>query len=213
MPPGPEVARQTPSLPVYLAYAHAMNAADSSWRTWIKRTFSWRTRRASMMPLMPSPGRPKTVSTPQSIRVSMSMSDAFILCLSQRVGCEGGSRGLRQGGLSLLLEVLMLRRVGEELRANQSADDQGHHESPGPFVVDGEMRNRLIDEECQRPGSQECTDETSVPSELDGEPDNDHQKNQRQDRWRVRASSPEQHGNADRSKAYGRTDQLANARR
>src|SRR3954465_8800910 len=134
-------------------------------------------------------------------------------CVSPRGWDARAGAGDCDRGLSLLLEVLMLRRVGEELRAKQSADDQGHHESPGPFVVDGEMRNRLIDEECQRTGSQECTDETSVPSELDGEPDHDHQKNQRQDRWRVRASSPEQHGNADRSKAYGRTDQLANARR
>lgn len=66
MPPGPDVARQAASLPVNLAYPHAMNAADSSWRTCTKRMRSCRVRSASMMPLMPSPGMPKTTSTPQS---------------------------------------------------------------------------------------------------------------------------------------------------
>src|SRR4051794_10104132 len=51
-----------------------MNAAASSWRTWMKRTSSWRFRSASMMPLMPSPGIPKMVSTPQSIRFSTRIS-------------------------------------------------------------------------------------------------------------------------------------------
>ena len=55
-----------------------MNAADSSWRTWMKRTCSWCVRSASMMPLMPSPGSPKTVSTPQSISVSTSTSAAVL---------------------------------------------------------------------------------------------------------------------------------------
>src|SRR5919204_2945 len=44
------------------------SAAVSSWRTCTKRTSSSRLRSASMKPLMPSPGRPKIVSTPQSIR-------------------------------------------------------------------------------------------------------------------------------------------------
>ena len=37
---------------------------------------SWRLRSASMNPLMPSPGRPKIVSTPQSIRRSRKRSEA-----------------------------------------------------------------------------------------------------------------------------------------
>src|SRR5918911_1703034 len=53
-----------------------MNAAASSWRTCMKRTRSCLWRKASMMPLMPSPGRPKTVSTPQSMMLSMSTSAA-----------------------------------------------------------------------------------------------------------------------------------------
>src|SRR5687767_8593863 len=42
----------------------------------MNRTRSRRVRSASMMPLMPSPGRPKTTSTPQSISASTSTSDA-----------------------------------------------------------------------------------------------------------------------------------------
>ena len=41
MAPGPEVARQTPTSPVNLACAQAMNAAISSCRTWIKSILSW----------------------------------------------------------------------------------------------------------------------------------------------------------------------------
>ncbi len=78
MPPGPEVATQTPSLPVHLAQAQAMKAADSSCRTWMKRTLSWRWRNASMMPLTPSPGMPNTTSTPQSIKVSTRTSPAVL---------------------------------------------------------------------------------------------------------------------------------------
>src|SRR4051812_3375572 len=134
-------------------------------------------------------------------------------CVSPRGWDARAGAGDCDRGLSLLLEVLMLRRVGEEFRANQPTENKGRYISCGPMVVDGEMRDRLINKKCQRHGSKERADESGVPPELDGEPDHDHQKNQRQDRWRVRASSPEQHGNADRSKAYGRTDQLANARR
>src|ERR1051325_60141 len=53
-----------------------MKAADSSCRTWMNRIRSWRWRSASMMPLMPSPGSPKTTSTPQSWMVSISTSAA-----------------------------------------------------------------------------------------------------------------------------------------
>src|SRR5437868_5478240 len=55
MAPGPDVARQTPTSPVNLACAQAMNAAISSWRTCTKRIDSWRSS-APMMPLMPVAG-------------------------------------------------------------------------------------------------------------------------------------------------------------
>src|SRR4051794_20817912 len=74
MPPGPEVARQTPIRPVAFACPVAMKAAASSWCTSTKRISSrWR-RRPSMSPLMPSPGRPNTVSTPHAISRLTSVS-------------------------------------------------------------------------------------------------------------------------------------------
>src|SRR5829696_2860313 len=53
-----------------------MKAAASSWRTCMKRTRSCLVRNASIIPLMPLPGRPKTVSTPQSMMPSTSTSAA-----------------------------------------------------------------------------------------------------------------------------------------
>ena len=43
--PGPDVATHAPSLPVYFAYAHAMNAADSSCLTSTNFILSLRRRR------------------------------------------------------------------------------------------------------------------------------------------------------------------------
>ena len=56
--PGPEVARQTPTSPVNLAWAQAMNAAISSWRTCTKSSESDARSSAPISPLMPSPGYP-----------------------------------------------------------------------------------------------------------------------------------------------------------
>src|SRR5689334_8945391 len=54
-----------------------MNAAASSWCTRTNVTLSaWR-RSPSMMPLMPSPGRPNTVSTPHSARREISASEVI----------------------------------------------------------------------------------------------------------------------------------------
>src|SRR5690348_8961851 len=103
--PGPEVARQTPSLPVALAYAVAMNAAASSWCTRKNRTRSdWR-RSPSMIPLIPSPGRPKTVSTPQSASRSISSSDAI---------CAMGLLLCRPGSVSGSPAVLPARAAGRQ---------------------------------------------------------------------------------------------------
>src|ERR1044071_3364121 len=44
----------------------------------MNRISSFRFRRASMIPLMPSPGSPNTTSTPQFCRVSINTSDAVI---------------------------------------------------------------------------------------------------------------------------------------
>ncbi len=56
--PGPLVARQTATSPVNLAWATAMKAAISSWRHWMNLGLSPALRRATVMPVMPSPGRP-----------------------------------------------------------------------------------------------------------------------------------------------------------
>ena len=56
MAPGPEVARHTPISPVNLACAHAMKAAISSCRTWMKSGSPSARSSAPMIPLMPSPG-------------------------------------------------------------------------------------------------------------------------------------------------------------
>src|SRR4051812_14500575 len=53
-----------------------MKAADSSCLTWMKRILSLRTRNASMMPFMPSPGIPKITSTPHLEMVSTRISPA-----------------------------------------------------------------------------------------------------------------------------------------
>src|SRR5919201_2761779 len=73
-----------------------MNAADSSCRTWMNRMRSWRVRSASMIPLMPSPGRPKTTSTSQSSKVSINTSAAVSAMLpSSRA--SGPERLLHRG--------------------------------------------------------------------------------------------------------------------
>ncbi len=56
MAPGPEVARQTPTSPVNLACAQAMNAAISSCRTWISSGSPPARSKAPMIALIPSPG-------------------------------------------------------------------------------------------------------------------------------------------------------------
>src|SRR5258708_31218285 len=75
MAPGPDVARQTPRRPVYFAYAVAMKAAASSCLTCTNRILFCCRRNASIIPLIPSPGRPKIVLTFQSSRRSTIISE------------------------------------------------------------------------------------------------------------------------------------------
>src|SRR4030095_15488292 len=82
-----------------------MNAAASSWRTCTNRIRSWRVRSASMIPLMPSPGRPKTTSTPQSCRVSIRMSaavDAIVVSFLGRGAIQSGEHRALEGPAELL---------------------------------------------------------------------------------------------------------------
>src|SRR5690242_14988810 len=55
-----------------------MNAAASSWCTSTKRTRSALRRSPSLIPLMPSPGRPNIVSTPQSASREINTSAAIV---------------------------------------------------------------------------------------------------------------------------------------
>ena len=47
---------QTPTSPVNLAWAHAIKAAISSWRTWMNSGRGPSRSKAPITPLMPSPG-------------------------------------------------------------------------------------------------------------------------------------------------------------
>src|SRR6266540_3184860 len=55
-----------------------MKEADSSWRTSTNLILSLRSLSASIKPLMPSPGNPNIVSTPQSSSDSATMSAVFV---------------------------------------------------------------------------------------------------------------------------------------
>src|SRR5215216_5740719 len=75
-------------------------AAASSWWTSTNRTLSWWRRSPSMIPLIPSPGSPNTVSTPHSASRSTSSSDAILSMRTPRVArrtaksvCGLASRG------------------------------------------------------------------------------------------------------------------------
>src|SRR5437588_10367365 len=79
----------------------------------MKRTRSWRLRRASMMPLMPSPGSPKTVSTPQSMMPSTSTSAAVcaiaftsLMTCHYLLGVGQGCAGHRDQSIAALNRVL-----------------------------------------------------------------------------------------------------------
>src|SRR4030095_6320973 len=95
-----------------------MNAAASSWRTCTNRIRSWRVRSASMIPLMPSPGRPKTTSTPQSCMVSIRMSAAVDAIVVSFLGC-GAIQSVVQSGEHRALEgpAELLGRLGARGRA------------------------------------------------------------------------------------------------
>src|SRR5579859_1166910 len=130
MPPGPEVARQTPNLPVNFAYPQAMKAAASSWRTCMNRILSSCVRRDSTIPLIPSPGSPKTTSTPQSNKVSTSTSAAVIKvlradqnrpalqfgCNLQDGGpCRGGNFGRVKDGRTTLTNRILGSEISDKL--------------------------------------------------------------------------------------------------
>src|SRR5690349_5380564 len=93
-----------------------MNAAASSWRTWMKRILSWRVRSASMIPLMPSPGRPKMTSTPQSRIVSISTSAAVLAMICFLLYFLGCAWRLEGDPEPLVERRLGVSGLGEEQR-------------------------------------------------------------------------------------------------
>src|SRR5215510_3150172 len=108
-----------------------MKAAASSWRTCTNEMRSWRVRSASMRPLMPSPGRPKTTRTPQSISRSTKTSDVVVdICAS---GLKStASVGLQ--GLQIFNELTLLFRAQLELEVAVVVVDDGV-EGGKPTVV------------------------------------------------------------------------------
>src|SRR3954468_21874774 len=97
-----------------------MNAAASSWCTRTILTLSWWRRSPSMIPLIPSPGRPKIVSTPQAANCSTraSLTSAFAISVLRSVA--GGSVGGQSAGQQLgqvqtadAAQLVQLRAAGE----------------------------------------------------------------------------------------------------
>src|SRR5919109_373085 len=87
-----------------------MKAAPSSWWTSTKRTLSWWRRKPSMSLLMPSPGRPNTVSTPQPASRSTSSSDAILSTRSLLSRCAAR---WPSGPAPPLVRLRVRRQLGE----------------------------------------------------------------------------------------------------
>src|SRR5690348_2611484 len=97
-----------------------MNAAASSWCTRTKRIRSWCRRSASNSPLMPSPGKPKIVSTPQSASLSTRDSEAIFFMTPPRD--QGGVRPtLPIGGRCVVGESPCERRTCPQPGCGQPA--------------------------------------------------------------------------------------------
>src|SRR5205809_3327451 len=98
---------------------------------------SSRVRNASMMPLMPSPGRPKTTRTPQSIRRSTRTSDVVLdMCVSASavyVKLRGES-GERKGAQC---QAQIAERNIVVTRDQQQIDDDAAEPCPDDHAADG----------------------------------------------------------------------------
>src|ERR1051326_2781488 len=114
-----------------------MNAAASSWRTCTKRISSWRWRSASMMPLIPSPGRPNTSVMPQWI------SEQHTVQGEDRRQEDGDVPGRHEGSDA----EVRCRRVREPRAEATQPEDDGIDDGDGdrperPGSVEGdEQRN------------------------------------------------------------------------
>src|SRR4051812_35262640 len=119
-----------------------MKAAASSCRTWTKRILSLRVRSASMMPLMPSPGRPKITSTPQAWRVSTSTSAALLFPIAASSSSVGRRSLAGRRGRWIFGRAQLVHRA-EEARRFRIAEVEvlpGHGVGParsGPEQPEG----------------------------------------------------------------------------
>src|SRR5579875_3884878 len=110
-----------------------MNAAASSW--WTRKNLirsEWR-RRPSMIPLTPSPGRPKTVSTPQSASRSISSSDAICAMTSPLVW-SGGAVLLGVGSPELQAQPGPVRSGPDDAARRVEGAVEEHRFDPGVVV-------------------------------------------------------------------------------
>ncbi len=95
--PGPEVAMQTPTLPVAIAYPSAACAAPCSWRTRMWRTLE--SNRGSYAGRIAPPGMPKMTSTPTASSEATRACAPVIVVVSESsfsaISCSSGRRSMR----------------------------------------------------------------------------------------------------------------------
>src|SRR3954466_1708661 len=95
-----------------------MKAAASSCLTWMNWISPWRFRSASMVPLIPSPGSPKTTSTPQSMRMSTIISAAVCFAMA--------APSYDQDIFGLPINPILDRTVGILIKASRLDEDFPH---------------------------------------------------------------------------------------
>src|SRR5919112_2709267 len=131
-----------------------MNAAASSWCTSTNRTLSWWRRSPSIIPLIPSPGSPNTVSTPHSASRSTSSSDAILSMRTPRVArrtaqsvCGLASRGAWETATGC-------RTPWEAGNGDEEAGHRGQAQrQEGPGRGEAEALDRQhAGQQAQRPG-------------------------------------------------------------
>src|SRR6202000_1892132 len=111
-----------------------MNAAASSWWTRTNLTRSWWRRRPSMIPLMPSPGTPKTVSPPQSASRAISSSDAICAMTSPWSVVSADPVGVGVGGPKLQAQPGPVRRRADDPAGGVEGAVKEHRFDPDVVV-------------------------------------------------------------------------------
>src|SRR5215813_4800117 len=111
----------------------------------MKRTWSRRLRNASMIPLMPSPGSPKTTSTPQSCNPSIRMSAAVIailIALLRRLAARLGGNPLGEfSQVTCLRRKARSRAENPRKRARRNAPHRARRDAPRAAMHDLHGKN------------------------------------------------------------------------